>query len=80
MAVTRSTEQPRPNVWALGEFARVPNEATPERPDPPACQHALRQARCLVLGRDMSQLALMEQAKTGTPARAPEEELEVVST
>jgi NADH dehydrogenase len=35
------------NVWALGDCARVPNEATPERPDPPTSQHALRQARRL---------------------------------
>jgi NADH dehydrogenase len=37
----------RDNVWALGDCARVPNEATPEHPDPPTCQHALRQARRL---------------------------------
>ena len=37
----------RANVWALGDCARVPNEATPGRPDPPTCQHALRQARRL---------------------------------
>ena len=37
----------RENVWALGDCARVPNEATPGRPDPPTCQHALRQARRL---------------------------------
>jgi NADH:ubiquinone reductase (H+-translocating) len=37
----------RQNVWALGDCARVENEATPERPDPPTCQHALRQARRL---------------------------------
>ena len=35
------------HVWALGDGARVPNEATPEHPDPPTCQHALRQARRL---------------------------------
>jgi NADH:ubiquinone reductase (H+-translocating) len=34
-------------VWALGDCARVPNEATPGRFDPPTCQHALRQARRL---------------------------------
>jgi NADH:ubiquinone reductase (H+-translocating) len=39
--------QGRENVWALGDCARVPNEATPEHPDPPTCQHALRQARRL---------------------------------
>jgi NADH:ubiquinone reductase (H+-translocating) len=36
------------DVWALGDCARVPNEATPESFDPPTCQHALRQARRLV--------------------------------
>jgi NADH dehydrogenase len=34
-------------VWALGDCARVPNEATPDHPDPPTSQHALRQARRL---------------------------------
>ena len=34
-------------VWALGDGARVPNEATPGKPDPPTSQHALRQARLL---------------------------------
>ena len=37
----------RDDVWALGDCARVPNEATPDRPDPPTSQHALRQARRL---------------------------------
>jgi NADH:ubiquinone reductase (H+-translocating) len=37
----------RENVWALGDCARVPNAATPGQPDPPTCQHALRQARRL---------------------------------
>jgi NADH dehydrogenase len=37
----------RENVWALGDCARVPNAATPDHPDPPTCQHALRQARRL---------------------------------
>jgi NADH:quinone reductase (non-electrogenic) len=37
----------RQNVWALGDCARVPNAATPDRFDPPTCQHALRQARRL---------------------------------
>ena len=32
-------------VWALGDCAAVPNQATPGRFDPPTCQHALRQAR-----------------------------------
>ena len=37
----------REHVWALGDGARVPNEATPGQYDPPTCQHALRQARRL---------------------------------
>ena len=37
----------RANVWALGDAASVPNQATPEHPDPPTSQHALRQARRL---------------------------------
>jgi NADH:ubiquinone reductase (H+-translocating) len=36
-----------PHVWALGDSAAVPNEATPGRTDPATCQHALRQARRL---------------------------------
>src|SRR5437763_3521884 len=36
-----------PQIWALGDCARVPNEATPGHPDPPTSQHALRQARQL---------------------------------
>jgi NADH dehydrogenase len=35
------------NVWSLGDAARVPNAATPDHPDPPTSQHALRQARRL---------------------------------
>jgi NADH:quinone reductase (non-electrogenic) len=35
----------RDGLWALGDSARVPNEATPGLPDPPTSQHALRQAR-----------------------------------
>jgi NADH dehydrogenase len=38
----------RTNVWALGDCAAVPNAATPDRVDPPTCQHALRQARSVV--------------------------------
>ena len=34
-------------IWALGDCAAVPNQATPGRVDPPTCQHALRQARRL---------------------------------
>jgi NADH dehydrogenase len=37
----------RERVWALGDCAAVPNQATPGRFDPPTCQHALRQARRL---------------------------------
>jgi NADH dehydrogenase len=36
-----------PHVWALGDCAAVPNEATPGQTDPATCQHALRQARRL---------------------------------
>jgi NADH dehydrogenase len=34
------------HVWSLGDCARVPNTHS-EQPDPPTCQHALRQARRL---------------------------------
>ena len=34
-------------IWALGDCAAVPNEATPGETDPATCQHALRQARRL---------------------------------
>ena len=37
----------RQDIWALGDCARVPNDATPGQPDPPTSQHALRQARQL---------------------------------
>jgi NADH dehydrogenase len=37
----------RDGLWALGDSARVANEATPGLPDPPTSQHALRQARRL---------------------------------
>lgn len=37
----------RDDVWALGDCARVPNAASAGRPDPPTCQHALRQSRRL---------------------------------
>jgi NADH dehydrogenase len=36
----------RDHVWALGDCARVPNTKA-DHPDPPTCQHALRQARRL---------------------------------
>jgi NADH dehydrogenase len=36
------------HIYALGDCARIPNQATPGRPDPPTSQHALRQARRLV--------------------------------
>jgi NADH dehydrogenase len=35
------------HIWALGDGAAVPNEATPGQLDPPTSQHALRQARRL---------------------------------
>ena len=34
------------HVWSLGDCARVPNTRS-DTPDPPTCQHALRQARRL---------------------------------
>jgi NADH dehydrogenase len=34
------------HVWSLGDCARVPNTRA-DHPDPPTCQHALRQARQL---------------------------------
>jgi NADH:ubiquinone reductase (H+-translocating) len=34
------------HVWSLGDCARVPNRHA-DQPDPPTCQHALRQARRL---------------------------------
>ena len=37
-----------PDIWALGDCAAVPNAATPDRLDPPTCQHAVRQARAVV--------------------------------
>ena len=48
--------QGRTDIWALGDNARVPNAATPLRPDPPTCQHAVRQARAVVrsLGGDFT--------------------------
>ncbi len=42
----------RTGIWALGDNARVPNTATPLRPDPPTCQHAVRQARAVVRSLD----------------------------
>jgi NADH dehydrogenase len=42
------------DVWALGDCAAVPNGATPDRVDPPTCQHALRQARQVVKTMDGS--------------------------
>jgi NADH dehydrogenase len=39
------------HVWALGDCARVPNTRS-DRPDPPTCQHALRQARRLAKNLD----------------------------
>jgi NADH:ubiquinone reductase (H+-translocating) len=38
----------RENVWAIGDCASVPNEASAGQVDPPTSQHALRQARQLV--------------------------------
>jgi NADH dehydrogenase len=35
----------RPDVWAIGDAAAVPDPARPGLPTPPTCQHALRQGR-----------------------------------
>jgi NADH dehydrogenase len=36
----------RPNVWAIGDAAAVPDPARRRRePSPPTCQHAIRQGR-----------------------------------
>jgi NADH dehydrogenase len=35
----------RPNVWAVGDAAAVPDPARQGRPSPPTAQHALRQGR-----------------------------------
>jgi NADH dehydrogenase len=35
------------HIWALGDGAAVPNQATPGETDPATCQHALRQAKRL---------------------------------
>jgi NADH dehydrogenase len=37
----------RRDIYSIGDCARVPNAATPDQPDPPTCQHALRQAKRL---------------------------------
>jgi NADH:ubiquinone reductase (H+-translocating) len=44
--VVDETLRVREHVWALGDCARVPNTRA-DHPDPPTCQHALRQARRL---------------------------------
>jgi NADH:ubiquinone reductase (H+-translocating) len=35
----------RPDVWAIGDAAAVPDPARPGQATPPTCQHALRQGR-----------------------------------
>ena len=37
----------RPDIFAIGDCAHVPNAARRGAPDPPTCQHALRQAKRL---------------------------------
>jgi NADH:ubiquinone reductase (H+-translocating) len=49
-------------VWALGDSAAVPNAATGGEPDPPTCQHALRQAR--TLARNIAAAARHEPLRT----------------
>ena len=59
------------HVWALGDGARVPNEATPGSFDPPTCQHALRQARRLAKNLTGEREALpLPDARPGGDARA----------
>ena len=55
----------RDGLWALGDCARVPNEATPGHPDPPTSQHALRQARRLArnLGGQAKPIATARSAR-----------------
>lgn len=49
------------NVWALGDAARVLNTRTPDRPDPPTSQHAIRQGRHLARN--------LAAVRAGTPPR-----------
>ena len=35
----------RPDVWAIGDAAAIPDPARPGRPSPPTAQHAVRQAK-----------------------------------
>ena len=44
---TRCSASKGASACGRSATARVPNEATPDHPDPPTCQHALRQARRL---------------------------------
>jgi NADH dehydrogenase len=48
-------------IWAIGDIARVPNASTPERPDPPTSQHAIRQGRLLARN--------LRAARAGQPLR-----------
>jgi NADH dehydrogenase len=49
-------------VWALGDSAAVPNAAAGGAPDPPTCQHALRQARALA--RNIAAVSRGRQLRT----------------
>jgi NADH:ubiquinone reductase (H+-translocating) len=49
-------------VWALGDSAAVPNAAYGGAPDPPTCQHALRQARALA--RNIAAVSRGRQPRT----------------
>jgi len=49
-------------VWALGDSAAVPNAADGGAPDPPTCQHALRQARALA--RNIAAVSRGRQLRT----------------
>ena len=49
-------------MWALGDSAAVPNAADGGAPDPPTCQHALRQARALA--RNIAAVSRGRQPRT----------------
>ena len=61
--------QGRERVWALGDCAAVPNEATPGRVDPPTCRHALRQARRLAKNLTGEREPPLPDARAGGDAR-----------
>ena len=58
------------HVWSLGDNARVPNTRSP-LPDPPTCQHALRQARRLAknIGGDLEPYGYRMMGQVATLGR-----------